>query len=241
MIDKRCYNGLVGEKLKKARRFVFALYLLGLHLVAGYFIIDIVLRRYVYISETKLADVDSPPLAQLPTPRPEETPFSTSEPLRTNTNSSQAIPALPPNVLSIPVAGITVDQLRDSFSDARSTGRFHDAIDIPAALGTPVIAATDGEIVRFFDSEAGGITIYQLTDDRAYVLYYAHLQRRADDVALGQRIARGQTIGYVGDTGNAGLGNIHLHFSVARVNDPKRFWEGTYFNPYPFLRGEPLP
>lgn len=230
----------MGEKLRKARRFVFALYLVALHLVAGYFIVDLVLRRYVHISGTSWADVDSPPAAELPTPKPEETPFSTPEPALTNTNSSHAIPALPDNVLSIPVAGIAVSELRDSFSDARSEERFHDAIDIPAPLGTPVIAAVNGEIVRFFDSEAGGITIYQLTDDRKFVLYYGHLQKRADDIAVGDRVTRGRIIGFVGDTGNAGVGNFHLHFSVARVSDPKRFWEGTYLNPYNLLRGQPL-
>lgn len=232
----------MGDKAKKARRFVFAIYLVVLHIVAGYFLTDLLVRRYVRIEGLSLTAVSSPPAVELPTPHPQDTPFSTPEPIPTIANAATAPqPAIPQNILSIPVEGITVDKLYDSFSDARSAGRYHDAIDIPAPAGTPVIAAADGKIARFFDSEAGGVTIYQLTDDQAYVLYYAHLQRRADDIAVGQRVARGKVIGYVGDTGNAGTGNYHLHFSVARVNDPTRFWEGTYLNPYPLLRGQPLP
>ena len=99
-----------------------------------------------------------------------------------------------------------------------------------------MIAAADGEIAKFFDSQRGGITIYQLTDDKKFMLYYAHLQRRADEITVGTRVKKGATIGYVGDTGNAGLGNYHLHFSIAIVNDPKRFYQGTHINPFPLLK-----
>jgi murein DD-endopeptidase MepM/ murein hydrolase activator NlpD len=231
----------MGERARKAGRFIFAVYLVALHLVAGYFLIDLLIRRYVHIGGLDWSAVNPQPTPELPRPEPEETPFSTPDPLPTPADPLAAQLSLPANQLSIPVAGITADKLYDSFSDARSADRYHDAIDIPAPAGTPVLAALDGEIVRLFDSEAGGITIYQMTDDRRYVLYYAHLQSRAAEVTVGKRVSRGTTIGYVGDSGNAGTGNFHLHFSVAKVNDPKRFWEGTYLNPYPLLRGEPLP
>jgi murein DD-endopeptidase MepM/ murein hydrolase activator NlpD len=138
--------------------------------------------------------------------------------------------------LIIPVAGVKPDQLLDTFADARSEGRVHDAIDIPAAAGTSVLAAADGEIVKLFQSERGGTTIYQLSSDRKFVFYYAHLQRYADGLAVGKFAKQGEVIAYVGDTGNAGLGNFHLHFSIAIVADPKRYWEGTNINPYPLLR-----
>lgn len=138
--------------------------------------------------------------------------------------------------LIIPVAGVGADQLLDTFTDARSEGRSHDAIDIPAAAGTPVLAVADGEIVRLFQSERGGTTIYQLNLDQKLIFYYAHLQRYADGITPGKLVRQGEVIAYVGDTGNAGVGNYHLHFSIAVVGDPKRYWEGTNINPYPLLR-----
>jgi len=140
-----------------------------------------------------------------------------------------------PAYLVIPVAGVRPDQLRDTFSEARSEGRVHDAIDIPAPRGTPVLAAADGTIVKLFQSERGGITIYQSSTDGKFVYYYAHLDRYADGLAEGHFAKQGETIAYVGDTGNAGAGNYHLHFSIALVSDQKRYWDGTNINPYPLL------
>jgi murein DD-endopeptidase MepM/ murein hydrolase activator NlpD len=137
----------------------------------------------------------------------------------------------------IPVAGVRPEQLRDTFQEARSEGRVHDAIDIPAARSTPVLAVAEGRIVKFFNSERGGITIYQLSADERLVYYYAHLERYAVGLAEGHLARRGEIIAYVGDTGNAGPGNYHLHFSVAVITDPKRYWNGTNINPYPLLRG----
>ena len=136
----------------------------------------------------------------------------------------------------IPVVGIKAESLRDTFNDARSEGRVHDAIDIMAAGGTPVVAATNGKIIKFFDSVKGGITIYQLSPDQKTVYYYAHLQRRADNVKEGDTVQQGTLIGYVGDTGNAGPGNTHLHFAIWTIADPKKFYDGTNLNPYPILK-----
>jgi len=140
--------------------------------------------------------------------------------------------------LIIPVAGVKPDQLLDTFTDSRSEGRTHDAIDIMAPAETPVLAAADGQIQKLFQSERGGTTIYQLSADRKLIFYYAHLARYADGLTEGKQVRQGEVIAYVGDTGNAGPGNYHLHFSIAMVADPKRYWEGTNINPYPLLRGE---
>jgi len=137
--------------------------------------------------------------------------------------------------LIIPVAGVRPDQLTDTFDDARSEGRVHDAIDIMAPAETPVLAATDGKILKLFHSDRGGTTIYQLSANQELVFYYAHLSRYADGLAEGNVVKQGEVIAYVGDTGNAGPGNYHLHFSIAAVTDPKRYWEGTNINPYPLL------
>jgi peptidoglycan LD-endopeptidase LytH len=138
--------------------------------------------------------------------------------------------------LTIPVAGVRPDQLIDTFDQARSEGRVHDAIDIPAPAGTPVLAASDGKILKLFQSERGGTTIYQLSPDEKTVFYYAHLERYADGLTEGSDVRQGDVIAYVGDTGNAGAGNYHLHFSIALLSDPKRYWEGSNINPYPLLR-----
>ncbi len=175
---------------------------------------------------------------ELPTPEPAATPVATAaipEPAPT--------PATEPTAnfvgqveLIIPVAGVRADQLLDTYDDARSEGRLHDAIDIMAPAGTPVLAATSGKILRLFQSDKGGITIYQLSADEKTVYYYAHLQGYAPGLSEGNVVRQGDVIAYVGDTGNAGVGNYHLHFSIAAVSDPKRYWEGTNINPYPLLR-----
>ncbi|MDB5033305.1 MAG: hypothetical protein JWQ98_546 [Chlorobi bacterium] len=145
----------------------------------------------------------------------------------------------PAGRLLIPVAGVRRDQLQNTFDDARSEGRVHDAIDIMSPCGTQVLAATDGRIVKLFTSEKGGITIYQLSPDSTTVYYYAHLSHYADDLIEGHVARRGEVLGYVGDTGNAGPGNCHLHFAIWLVTDPRHIWDGTNINPYPILHGTP--
>lgn len=142
----------------------------------------------------------------------------------------------PSQGLIVPVAGIRPDQLRDTFSESRSQGRVHDAIDITAPRGTQVLAAADGPIVKLFQSERGGTTIYQLSPDGKFVYYYAHLERYAEGLVESHYAKQGETIAYVGDTGNAGAGNYHLHFSIAEISNPKDFWHGRNINPYPLLR-----
>ena len=138
--------------------------------------------------------------------------------------------------LIIPVAGVRPEQLLDTYADARSEGRTHDAIDIIAPAETPVLAAADGKILKLFQSDRGGTTIYQLSASQELVFYYAHLSHYADGLTEGNLVKQGEVIAYVGDTGNAGAGNYHLHFSIALVTDPKRYWEGTNINPYPLLQ-----
>ena len=151
--------------------------------------------------------------------------------------SSSSAPPINSAKLLIPVAGVRPDQLQDTFKDARSEGREHDAIDIMAPRGTPVLATADGRIVKLFYSEKGGITIYQLANDSKMIYYYAHLERYADGLAEGHYARQGEVIGYVGDTGNATPGEYHLHFAISIVDDPNQWWGGVAINPYPLLRG----
>ena len=139
--------------------------------------------------------------------------------------------------LLIPVQGIAASQLQDTFNAARSDNRVHDAIDIMAPAGTPVLAVADGTVAKLFDSERGGITLYQFNPERTIAYYYAHLQGYAPGIAEQQAIRRGQLIGYVGSTGNASPDAPHLHFAVFQLGPGQRWWEGTAVNPYPLLGG----
>jgi murein DD-endopeptidase MepM/ murein hydrolase activator NlpD len=181
------------------------------------------------------AEEVSPPTAPSPESALAASPFASPEEARETPTPTQDNSFVGRLNLIVPVAGVRAEQLIDTFKDARSEGRVHDAIDIPAPAGTPVLAAADGEIIKLFPSEKGGTTIYQLSTDKKLVFYYAHLQRYAEGIAVGNHVRQGDVIAYVGDTGNAGAGNYHLHFSISIIADPKRYWEGTNINPYPLL------
>lgn len=148
---------------------------------------------------------------------------------------AQGTPLLPP--LRIPVEGIAAKDLVDSFADARGQDRVHDALDIMAAEGTPVLAVADGPVVKLFDSVPGGITLYQFDEAGQVAFYYAHLQRYAEGVQEGKILSQGDVLGYVGHTGNANPAAPHLHFAIFVLGPEKRWWQGEAINPYPLLAG----
>ena len=145
-----------------------------------------------------------------------------------------------PAGLAIPVAGVQARQLSDTYTQARAGGaRVHDAIDIMADEGAPVIAATDGTVEKlFFSPGGGGITAYIRSPDRRWTYYYAHLQGYAPGLAEGQNVKRGQLIGRVGHTGNASPGGPHLHFAINQMRSGEKWHQGTPINPYPLLAGK---
>lgn len=138
--------------------------------------------------------------------------------------------------LLVPVQGVRPEQLVDTYTAARSEGRRHDAIDIMAKRGTPVLATAGGVVLKLFQSVRGGTTLYELAPDRRTLYYYAHLDRYAPGMVEGRTLRQGDVLGYVGDTGNAGAGNYHLHFEISTTADPARYWAATPQNPYPLLR-----
>ena len=141
--------------------------------------------------------------------------------------------------LAIPVAGVTATQLADTFSDERDGTRLHEALDIMAAAGTPVVAAASGTVERLFQSDAGGNTVYVRSPDRQTIHYYAHLQDYAPGLSEGQSVQRGQRLGSVGSSGNADPAAPHLHFAILRTTRDAEWWEpATAVNPYPLLRGD---
>ena len=225
---------------KTIKRISLILYLLVIHTLAVFFVYEKFAAPFLDASRNDLVQV-SDPTEQTPVPTvlpiPDLAPLLTPTPIENNSNQTTDTSApAPANVLMIPVAGIKREQLQDTFNAARSEGRTHNALDIMAAPGTPVVAVADGEIAKFFDSDRGGITIYQYSSDRRFVYYYAHLQKRADNLKEKDFITRGTVIGYVGDTGNSGAGNYHLHFTITAITDGQQYWEGTDINPYPLLK-----
>ena len=150
---------------------------------------------------------------------------------------------LGPSGLTVPVAGVSVEELVDTYGRARAGGaRIHDAIDIMAPAGTPVLAAAEGTVEKlFFSRSGGGITVYVRSPDGQWIYYYAHLQEYAPGLTEGQRVERGARLGSVGSTGNASPAGPHLHFAVHRM-DPGDDWHGgTPVNPYPLLAGRGAP
>ena len=139
--------------------------------------------------------------------------------------------------LVVPVAGVEPSRLRDSFEAGRDGGaRRHNAIDIMAGHGTPVLAADSGRILRLATSPLGGITVYATDPAERLVYYYAHLSGYRDGLAEGMAVAPGDTIGFVGSSGNASADAPHLHFQVMRMPAERRnYWNGEPINPYPAL------
>lgn len=136
--------------------------------------------------------------------------------------------------LSLPVQGVNVGNVRNSFNEMRGD-HIHEAVDILAPRDTPVVAVEDGKIAKLFYSVRGGNTIYHFDPTETYCYYYAHLDRYAPDIREGQYIRRGQIIGYVGTSGNAPKDTPHLHFAIFKLNSDKRWWQGTPIDPYPLL------
>jgi murein DD-endopeptidase MepM/ murein hydrolase activator NlpD len=232
------------------KKTALILYLVFIHALAALFVYQSWIKPYFSQSNLQASNVEDPTqISPVPSPQPIpsiEPNLQTPEIIESNpdTNQTPTNSQLQNNnlaestqTLMIPVVGIKREQLQDTYNDARSNNRVHNAIDIIAPGGTPVIAASDGEIAKFFYSNGGGgITIYQYSPDKHFVYYYAHLQKRADNIQERDFVKQGTIIGYVGDTGNSGAGNYHLHFAISVLTDPKRIFDGTEINPYPILK-----
>jgi murein DD-endopeptidase MepM/ murein hydrolase activator NlpD len=129
-----------------------------------------------------------------------------------------------------PPAALT--DLRDTVAEARDGHRRHEAVDLLAPRGSKVLAVDDGIVVRLVSSSRGGRSIYQFDRSSTYCYYYAHLDRYALRLREGQRVHKGETIGYVGSSGNASWRTPHLHFAISRLGPEKAWSRGTPINPY---------
>lgn len=139
--------------------------------------------------------------------------------------------------LVLPVRGVRWEDIRSTWGEPREGGeRAHSGTDIMAPGGTPVVAAADGVVEKlFFSDGGGGITAYIRSPNRRLSYYYAHLQGYAANLREGARVRAGDAIGYVGDTGNAGAGNTHLHFGIERIAPDTPWYRGQAVDPYPLL------
>ena len=193
-------------------------------------VVTAVLTSLFWIAAYSIALPAAPEAAPPPAPAP--------APGQAKANAGGPSLVVGPSGLAIPVVGIRADQLLDTYTQARAGGRPHDAIDIMAPAGTPVVAAAEGTVEKlYFSNGGGGITAYVRSPDQRWIYYYAHLQAYAPGLHEGQRVARGDPIGLVGSTGNANPAGPHLHFAINRMAEGEDWHEGTPINPYPLLAG----
>ena len=184
-----------------------------------------------------------PPVAQLtPSPIPVDPVAAINPPIESKTLD---LPLLQTDLdrlrvrgLIVPVKDMPKQALRNTFNDDRG-GRVHQAMDIMAARGTPVLAVEEGRVEKLFTSKQGGLTLYQFDPSGEYCYYYAHLDSYAKDIEQGRLLRKGDVIGYVGSTGNASPTAPHLHFTIFRLGAEKRWWEGTAINPFPLWAPSP--
>jgi len=165
-------------------------------------------------------------------PAPPSNPAGTEALLREQQPSDAPISV--PRSLLIPVSGVSPSSLVDNFNEIHN-GHRHEALDIMAARGTPVVAVDEGAVVKLFNSKHGGLTVYQFDDTQIWCFYYAHLDRYAQGLREGTLLRKGDILGYVGSSGNASPNAPHLHFTIFELGPEKHWSQGTAIDPYPLL------
>ncbi|MEO6252386.1 MAG: M23 family metallopeptidase [Ferruginibacter sp.] len=127
--------------------------------------------------------------------------------------------------LVYPVSGKS-SKVGGFFGDYRNGGRSHKGMDIYAKKGTPVVAVCDGIITSTKTEKLGGKTVRLRAAGKSWTAYYAHLDKLG--VSVGQRVKKGETIGTIGNTGNAKRRPSHLHFGI--------YGGGRAVNPMPYVK-----
>ncbi len=191
----------------------------------------------------------APPPAPMPAPRVEAAPapvvvpprdFGPRPDYRSPRDTAIAdddLDALWNRQLMVPVEGIVRPKIVDNFAAKRGAA-IHGALDLMAPRSTPVLAADDCVIGRLVTGPVGGIVIYATDPTERFVYYYAHLERYRRGLAVGDRVAKGSVIGYVGTTGNAPRTAPHLHFQVMKRAVGRAWWDGPSINPLPFFASD---
>jgi murein DD-endopeptidase MepM/ murein hydrolase activator NlpD len=144
--------------------------------------------------------------------------------------------------LIIPIAGVRPSDLHDTFNEPRGGGaRKHEAVDILAPRGTPVLSASAGRVLKLHDSKDGGLMVYAADRSNRFVLMYAHLDHYAEGMRDSIPLKQGQVIGYVGTTGDAPPDTPHLHFAIAHPSNVGLWWTGPAIDPVPLLQQSASP
>jgi len=190
-------------------------------------------RPVLYYPETYPPEPKASPRASVPL-----TDSSKSAPMLAGAPAAGAdVDYLAARRIILPVAGADPAKLEDSFKDPRDGDRVHRAIDILAPRGTPILSADDGKILRMTTSTLGGISMYTVDPSSRLVYYYAHMDRYNDGMSPGRTIAKGDTLGFVGTTGNAPKDIPHLHFQIMRWPSDGKYWNGDPIDPFEVLGG----
>src|SRR5438105_2692996 len=167
--------------------------------------------------ETQILLVANPePAAEILRNPPPQIPAPATTPLEGDTSAR----------LAMPIAGVDPMKLHSNFEEMRG-GHRHEALDIMAPRGTPVMAVAQGNVVKLFNSKPGGLTVYQFDDSQTMCYYYAHLDHYAPGLKEGTLLRKGDVLGYVGSTGDASPNAPHLHFAIFRLGPEKKWWKGT--------------
>lgn len=208
------------------------------------------MRSFVTVSFLTLGFVTAAScMAAAPTKMPLITPLSVDNPPLSGTPKffkleaqplsesamQAALAELRSKNLGLPIDGANVQRMKGSFYEMRGAN-MHEAVDILSPRNTPVLAVETGKIARLFTSRLGGLTIYEVDPTGKYIYYYAHLQKYADNLSDGDRITKGQVIGYVGTSGNAPPNTPHLHFSIGLMGISQKWWQTTSVDPYEVFR-----
>ena len=143
-----------------------------------------------------------------------------------------AVPSERDAELFMPVEGVTLSQVGDTWGAARSEGRSHEGTDIFAAEGTPVYAATPGYVYSVGDNPYGG-NVVTVVGGGGIRYYYAHLSSFGENLQEGQYVTPETVLGFVGNTGNAATTPPHLHLGV--YGGPYATCDWVAENPYGLL------
>lgn len=192
-------------------------------------------------STAAVAPPDTSPTDTIPADTPNDTIPADTAPITDEVASADApaerLRTLAPD--NFPMETSPRCEILDNFGDGRSGGRTHAGIDILATLGQEVYAMVDGtltvQVVAGSNQSGASLSgnLWQLTAATGGTYYvYAHLSAFADGLTKGSKVVKGQLLGYVGDTGNPGPGNYHLHFEIHPNG-------GAAVNPLPLL--QPVP